>query len=305
VDKPVVIVNPRSGGGLNERRWASVVGPLSDGLGAFDTRFTEAPGHARTLAREEALAGRGLVVALGGDGTISEVADGLVSAGGQAELGIIPRGTGGDFRRSLGLENELSKAAERVRRSKPRPVDIGRATFVARDGGQASRHFINVASVGFSSVVAERSNQASKRLGGKVSFLAAVARSLLTYDNAEVAVAVDDGEARRMTLLLAAVGNGCFFGGGMKICPEALLDDGFFDLVTVGDLGRLEVLAKIHRIYSGNHLSMPEVRSVRCSRLQMAAADAKALIPLEIDGETPGFLPARFEMLKSALRLRA
>jgi diacylglycerol kinase family enzyme len=161
-----------------------------------------------------------------------------------------------------------------------------------------------VTSVGFSSVVARRANQGSKRLGGRVSFLSAVVNSLLTYDNAEVSVSVDGGEVQRMTLLLAAVGNGRFFGGGMKICPEAILDDGYFDLVTVGDLGRLAVLAKIHRIYSGNHLSMKEVRSVRCRHLRLAPADPKAEIPLEIDGETPGRLPAKFEILPSALRLR-
>ena len=90
----------------------------------------------------------------------------------------------------------------------------------------------------------------------------------------------------------------------MKICPEAVLDDGHFDFVTVGDLGRLQVLAKIHRIYSGNHLSMKEVRSVRCRRLRLAPADPQAEIPVEIDGETPGRLPAKFEILEGALRLR-
>jgi YegS/Rv2252/BmrU family lipid kinase len=305
VDKPVVIVNPRSGGGISEKRWAGVVAVLTEGLGAFDTRFTEAPGHARTIAHDESKAGRPLVVALGGDGTISEVADGVVAAGGQAEMGIIPRGTGGDFRRSLDIENELFAAAQRVRKSKARKVDVGRIHFVDHQGNQATRHFVNVTSLGFSSVVAERANRKSKRLGGRVSFLSAVVQSLLTYNNAEVAISIDGGEARRMTLLLAAVGNGRFFGGGMKICPEAMLDDGHFDLVTVGDLGRLEVLAKIHRIYSGNHLSMQEVKSVRCRQLQISPADAKDDIPVEIDGETPGRLPARFEILEGALRLRS
>jgi YegS/Rv2252/BmrU family lipid kinase len=304
VDKPVVIVNPRSGGGLSEKRWAGMVGAVSDGLGIFDTRFTEAGGHARTIAMEEAKAGRKLIVAMGGDGTISEVADGLVAAGGEVEMGIIPRGTGGDFRRSLGVENKIHAAAEHVRKSKARKVDVGRVSFVNHRGEASSRHFLNVTSVGFSSVVAQRANDGSKRLGGRVSFLSAVVGSLLTYDNAEVTVSVDEGEPRRMTLLLAAVGNGRFFGGGMKICPEAILDDGFFDLVTVGDLGRLEVLAKIHRIYSGNHLSMKEVEQVRCRRLRLAPADPAAEIPLEIDGETPGRLPARFEILQGALRLR-
>jgi YegS/Rv2252/BmrU family lipid kinase len=305
VNKPVVIVNPRSGGGLSEKRWASVVGALTDGLGAFDTRFTEHAGHARTLAHDEAKTGRGLVVALGGDGTISEVADGLVAAGGRTEMGIIPRGTGGDFRRTLGIENELFKAAERVRKSLPRSVDVGRIRYIAHGGNESTRHFINVASFGFSSVVAQRANDSSKRLGGRISFLSAVVRSLLTYDNAEVTVSVDGGEARRMTVLLAAVGNGRFFGGGMKICPEAMLDDGSLDLVAVGDLGRLEVLAKIHRIYSGEHLAMKEVRAVRCRHLRVAPADSATVIPVEIDGETPGRLPASFEILEGALRLRA
>jgi YegS/Rv2252/BmrU family lipid kinase len=301
----VVIVNPRSGGGLSEKGWAGLVGPLGEGLGAFDARFTERPGHARTIAYEEASAGRKLVIAFGGDGTISEVADGLVAAGGKTEFGVIPRGTGGDFRRSLGIENRILAAAEHVRKSIPRRVDVGRASYIDHDGKVAARHFVNVTSVGFSSVVAERANRGSKRLGGRVSFLSAVVRSLVTYDNADVMVSVDGAEARHMTILLAAIGNGRFFGGGMQICPEALLDDGHFDFVTVGDLGRFEVLAKIHRIYSGNHLSMKEVRQTRCKRLHVAPVDSKAEIPLEIDGETPGRLPASFEIIKGALRLRA
>jgi diacylglycerol kinase family enzyme len=222
VDKPVVIVNPRSGGGLSEKRWAGLLGPLTDGLGAFDTRFTEARGHARTLAHDEAKAGRGLVVALGGDGTISEVADGLVAAGSRTEMGIIPRGTGGDFRRTLGIENELFAAAERVRKSLPRKVDVGRIRYITHTGAEATRHFINVASFGFSSVVAQRANDSSKRLGGRISFLSAVARSLLTYDNAEVTMSVDGGEARRMTVLLAAVGNGRFFGVASTWWPSGI-----------------------------------------------------------------------------------
>lgn len=303
VDKPVVIVNPRSGGGLSQKRWAALVGPLSDGLGPFEARFTERPGHARVIAHDEAMAGRKLVIACGGDGTISEVADGLVEAGGDAELGVIPRGTGGDFCRGLGIGKGVFAAAERVRTSAPRRLDVGRVTFCDRDGEERSRHFVNVASVGFSSVVAERANRSSKRLGGRLSFLSAVISSLATYDNAEVLVAVDGREARRTTMLLAAVGNGRFFGGGMKICPEAVLDDAHFDFVVVGDLGRAKVVAKIHRIYSGHHLTMPEVQQVRCRKLCLTPVDGKA-IPIEIDGETPGRLPATFAILPGALRLR-
>ncbi len=303
--KPVVIVNPRSGAGLSDKRWAGLVGVLTDGLGPFDTRFTERSGHAREIAREEAAAGRALVVACGGDGTISEVTDGVLSSGvGGVEVGIIPRGTGGDLRRTLDLPQDLGAAARHVRVSPARPVDAGRVTFVSHDGGTATQHFVNVASFGFSSAVALKANTSSKRLGAKASFLGITIRSLFTYDNAEILVSVDGGEKQRHTVLLGAVGNARSFGGGMKICPDALLDDGAFDLVIVGDLGRLDVLRKLGRIYAGTHLTIPQVSTARARVVRVEPADPAAVIPLELDGETPGRLPATFEILPGALRLR-
>jgi diacylglycerol kinase (ATP) len=302
--KPVVIVNPRSGGGLSDKRWAKLVGPISDGLGPFDTRFTEARGDGRRISREEAQAGRPLVIALGGDGTISEVADGLLDAGGGPALGIIPRGTGGDFRRALDLPQDLGAAARLIRDGQLRTIDAGRVTFTGHDGQPITQHFVNVASFGFSSDVATRANGSSKRLGAKVAFLGATLKSLAVYQNTEIEVAVDGGPRKRLTVLLGAVGNGRFFGGGMKICPEAVLDNGRLDLVTVGDLGRFEVLAKIHRIFSGTHLSIPEVQSARVRTVEVWPADPAQEIPLEVDGETPGRLPAKFEVVPGALKLR-
>jgi YegS/Rv2252/BmrU family lipid kinase len=305
VQRPLIIVNPRSGGGLSQRRWAALVGPITDGLGPIDARFTESKGDGRRIAHEEAAAGRRLIVAMGGDGTISEVADGILAAGGTSELGIIPRGTGGDFRRTLDLADDPGEASRRIRDTPARLVDAGRVSFVADDGSLAERHFVNVVSFGFSSDVARRANTSSKRLGGRVAFLAATVRSLVSYDNADVLVSIDDQPERRMSVLLAAVGNGRFFGGGMKICPEALLDDGLLDLVIVGNLGRAGVMANIHRIYSGMHLTMKEVQGARVRRLKVAPVDRQAKIPLEVDGETPGHLPASFELLRGALRVRA
>jgi diacylglycerol kinase family enzyme len=178
-------------------------------------------------------------------------------------------------------------------------------SFVADDGSRAERHFINVVSLGFSSDVARRANASSKWLGGRAAFLSATVRSLVGYDNVDVVLSIDGQPERRMNLLLAAVGNGRFFGGGMKICPEALLDDGLFDLVTVGNLGRAGVMFNIHRIYSGNHLTMKEVQGSRVRRMTVAPADREAKIPIEVDGETPGHLPASFELLPAALRVRA
>jgi diacylglycerol kinase (ATP) len=302
--KPVLIVNPKSGGGISERRWAALVPPLTDGLGAFDTRFTEAVGDGRRLAREEAAAGRQLVVAFGGDGTISEVADGILAAGQRCAMGIIPRGTGGDFRRTVDVPGDIGKAAQHLRAAPAHQIDVGRATYTTEDGGRASRHFINMASFGFSADAARRANGSSKVLGAKLSFLGATLGSLLGYDNIEVTISVDGGEPRRQTTLLGAIGNGCFFGGGMKISPQSCLDDGLLDLVVIGDVTRGYVVRKLSMIYGGNHLALPPVSSSRARSITVAPVPGSPKIPIELDGETPGYLPATFEIVPQAITLR-
>jgi len=302
--KPVVIVNPRSGGGLSDRRWAALVAPLTDGLGPFDTRFTERRGDGKRLAEEEANAGRTLVVAFGGDGTISEVVDGLVAAGRDTQLGVIPRGTGGDFRRSVCLPDKILEAARHIQATPARRIDVGRATFVGEGGQPTSRCFVNVASFGFSADVASRANRSSKKLGARLSFLGATMSSLVRYENVEVMIRVDGGEARRHTVLLGAIGNGCFFGGGMKICPNGSLEDGILDLVVVGDLGRLGVITKIGSLYEGTHIHLEQVSSVKARKVQVEPVNGSAPIPIELDGETPGHLPATFEVLPGVLPLR-
>ena len=306
LDRPLVIVNPRSGRGLTESRWARLRAALTDGLGELDSAFTSGPRDAAAVARREAEAGRRLIVAMGGDGTVSEVADGILTAGAGArtELALIPRGTGGDFRRTLDLPHDVAEAGRRIREGTPRLIDAGRATFRGHDGQTETRHFVNVASFGFSSAVATRANASSKRLGGRIAFLSATVGTLFSYDNTDVWITADQGERERRRVLLAALGNGQFFGGGMKICPEAALDDGLFDLITVGDFSRTEVLTNVGRLYSGTHLELDEVSSARVRRLQVEPVEADALIPVELDGETPGHLPAIFEILPGALHVR-
>jgi YegS/Rv2252/BmrU family lipid kinase len=300
---PVIIANPRSGGGVAEDQWVRVAGPLTDGLGPCDVRFTEHAGHATQIAHEEARGGRGLVVAFGGDGTINEVANGLVAAGGKATLGIIPRGTGGDLRRSLDLPRDVHAAARRIRDGNDRRIDLGRVVFLT-DDGPATRHFVNVASFGFSAAVATRANRGSKRLGAKASFLGATLSTLLSYDNVDVSIRFDGGEPVRRTVRLGAVGNARFFGGGMQICPGARLDSGTLQTVLVGDLGPFAVAAKLHRLFAGTHLTMPQVESRDVRHLEVASADPAHVVPVELDGETPGRLPATFEVLPGALTLR-
>ncbi|MEP6654075.1 MAG: diacylglycerol kinase family protein [Myxococcales bacterium] len=303
-----VIVNPKAGGGISQKKWARLVGAVSAGLGELEVRFTDARGHATEIAREAAQGGRRLVVAFGGDGTISEVAAGLLAAhqagAPQSELGIIPRGTGGDFRRTLGLPTDITKAAQRIRDSAAHVIDAGRVQFTTPEGNLATRTFVNVASFGFSSTVAARANSASKALGAKAAFLGATVRTLMNYENADVMLELDGAAPIRRTVMLAAVGNGRFFGGGMKICPDAKLDSGALSLVIVGDLSKAKTLANIPRLFAGTHLALDEVRATTIHTLRATPADPSQRIPIELDGETPGYLPATFEVLPGVLPVR-
>jgi diacylglycerol kinase (ATP) len=144
----------------------------------------------------------------------------------------------------------------------------------------------------------------AKRLGGKLAFLSATVRTLATYDNTDIWLAVDGGERTRRRVRMAAVGNGRFFGGGMKICPQAKLDNGSLDLVVVGDMSRLDVLVNVRKLYDGTHLSLEDVSNSTLRKLEATPVEADALVPIELDGETPGRLPATFQVVPGALRVR-
>jgi len=305
--KPVIIVNPKAGG-LGHNAWAKMVAPITDVLGPFDVRYTAYAGHATELARAESESRRRhLVIAAGGDGTINEVVSGLVSAPSRPgpALGIIPRGTGGDFRRCLQLSRNVAEAAARIKTAKERTIDVGLATMTASDGQQIVRPFINVASFGFSAEVARRANTSTKRFGAKASFVGATLRTLLSQDNVDVSIRINDQQPQRRTVLMAAFGNGQYFGGGMHICPEAELDDGQLDFVLVGDLSRGDILLKGHRLFAGTHTQLSAVSAAKVTQVRVDPVDPREKIPVEVDGETPGFLPATFTLQPRALRLRA
>ena len=306
--RPLLIINPKAGGGLGEKRAARVIAAVATGLGEVDVRYTDAQGHASEIAREEALAGRGLLVAVGGDGTVSEIANGLLHAVAEGapmpELGIVPRGTGGDFRRTLDLPLDVVEAASHIRERAARAVDAGRATYTTATGATETRHFVNVASFGFSSTVASRANESSKAFGPKAAYLGATIRTLVGYENQEIELQLDDAAPFRRTLLLGAVGNGRYFGGGMQICPEAALDSGKFSFVAVGDMGKLKVVRNLNRLFKGTHLALEEVASTPARLVRARPVAPGKIIPVELDGESPGRLPATFEVLPFALRIR-
>lgn len=304
----VVVVNPRSAGGKTEKRWPQLREIIHEAYGPFEAKFTRATGDATALTREALRGGAELVVALGGDGTINEVIngffDGETPIAPAAAFGVLPAGTGGDFIKTLGTSRDIRAAAEQLRRAQPRAIDVGRLTFVDHAGKRQVRHFINIASFGISGLVDRLVNESSKALGGTVSFATATLKAGLKYKNATVRLVLDGGAPREGKVYNVAVANGRYFGGGMKVAPEAILDDGLFDVVTMGDFGFADLVLRGLDIYSGKHIKNPKVTVHRARKVEAQALDGSEVL-LDVDGEQPGRLPATFELLSGGLRVRA
>lgn len=310
---PLVIVNPKSAAGATQTNWAGVASDLRVHFGPFQVAFTKRIGDGTILARQAAERGRRLIIACGGDGTVNEVANGILGSGNEdAEMGILPSGTGGDFRRTLGLSNEPREAARQLRRGGTRRIDVGRVTFLSHRGEELTRYFLNVASFGLSASINARvkTNTFFKwlpfggMLRGRANFAYSTLQEVLEPQYRNVVVSLDDRPAAALRTLNFCVCNARFFGGGMKIAPEAKIDDGNFDIVNIGDIKTARILLNGYRLYNGSHTDLPEVKSTLAARVTVAPAEENETINIETDGELPGKLPATFEILPKALKFR-
>lgn len=310
---PLVIVNPESASGTTGKAWPHIASDLRTHFGSFAVAFTERSGQGIDLASEAARSGVELIVACGGDGTISEVANGILSSGKDVELGILPSGTGGDFRRTLEIPAQSRNAARMLREGRTRRIDVGRVTFIDHDGRDANRYFLGVASCGMSTHVIERVKSGGPDwlpdntpawLGGRISFGAALLHTAARSDRSRLAVQLDDSHERHLTVANLCIANARYFGGGMKIAPDAKLTDGRLDVVSIGDLSALKILSSAPRLYLGSHLSMPEVSHALARKVYVRAANKNENIGIEVDGELPGRLPATFQVIPEALRVR-
>ena len=243
--------------------------------------------------------GASLVVAVGGDGTVNEVAQGLAGRDG-VELAVIPRGTGWDFARTYGIPRRLEDAVAVARDGRGRAIDLGRAHYRAWDGSEGEAYFTNIASAGMSGAIAKRANETSKALGGKASYLWATFAVFARWRNDEVRVTVDS-KRRVGRMHDVVVANGRYIAGGMMICPEAEPDDGLFDVLLIGDLTKRDLLLTLPKTYRGRHLPHPKAELLRGARAEVDAAEP---LPIELDGEQPGTTPVQFEIVPQALRLR-
>jgi YegS/Rv2252/BmrU family lipid kinase len=229
---------------------------------------------------------------------VNEVANGV--AGRDVELAVIPRGTGWDFARSFGIPHKLDLALQAALNGRARAADLGRATYRGWDGAEATTYFANVASAGMSGAIAQRANDTTKALGGKVSYAWATFAVFAKWQNSELRLTVDE-ETRSGRMHDVVVANGTTFGGGMRICPDAAPDDGLLDVLTIGDLTKGDLLRTLPKTYRGAHLPHPKAELLRGKAVTVDADDA---LPVQLDGEQPGTTPARFEAVPHALRVR-
>ena len=306
---PHLIVNPASAAGRTGRHFDAIARTVRQAVGEFEFSFTRARGDGTLLAREVAGQGATLVVAVGGDGTASEVVDGLLSPPGadwphRPAFGLIPRGSGGDLRRSLGIPSDLRGAAAVLSVAAERTLDAGRLEFTGHDGRTRVRHFANVAGFGISGRVVEKAERLGKALGGRLTFSLAAARALVGWRDQRVRWRVDGGPWREEQLTSLAVCNGRYFGGGMAVAPKARLDDGLFEVTVWQGLGLSDFILKRGMLYDGTHVRLANTRTLQAAVIEAEPVD-KAPVLLDVDGEQPGRLPAKFAILPGALRVRA
>lgn len=308
---PLVIVNPKSASGSTREKWSATASDFRAHFGAFSVAFTKGPGDGIEIAEKAAVSGRRFIIACGGDGTINEVANGILRSGKDVELGVLPSGTGGDFRRTLGLPRSNRAAAAALRDGETRLMDVGKVTFQDFNGDPVTRYFLNVSSVGLAASVIKRVKSATafdwlpvEAIRGKANFAVSTLQEVLDLDPVTVRVRFDGGDEKTVQTIALCIANSRYFGGGMMIAPDAKINDGLLDVINIGNISTARILLNGYSLYRGTHQELTEVKSTQARKIEVSALDPSREILLETDGELPGKLPASYEIVPNAVRVR-
>ncbi|MEO0073583.1 MAG: diacylglycerol kinase family protein [candidate division WOR-3 bacterium] len=269
--------------------------------GEFPVFWSERPGHATELARKAVQDGFETVVAIGGDGTFREVATSL--AGSTCALGLVPTGSGNDLCRTLGISEDVRLASRVALNGRLRPMDVAEMEMVA-EGFSEKLCFVNAAGFGFDATVVAEAMQV-KGLRGLPLYLVAVFRALMRLECPEVKLETTSGSVWSQSVLLVAVANGRFYGGGMRIAPDAEPDDGQLDICVIDRANRFRVLTCLQRFINGSHGILPEVRFLRCATMELSTEQP---LPMQVDGDLLPSVPApvtcRISVRRHALQVR-
>jgi diacylglycerol kinase (ATP) len=295
MDQPIlkkitVLVNPKAGRGDSGRRLPELEkAGLRFGL-SVDLRFTEYPGHARKLAAEALAEGSKRLLVMGGDGTISDVADVLSDS--DVTIGIIPAGTGNDIARSLGIiPGDIIEAFGRIVKGDTISFDVG----LERVSG---RRFVSFVGCGFPAIVAEEANR-MKFMKGRAVFFLSLYKAVTKLKGIPLALTLD-GQRNEMICTSIMIQNTPFTGGGLKVAPGAEINDGFLDVVVVGEIGRLELMRNFPKLYSGRHLDHPAFRLMKGKHITVELPENQLV---SYDGETDRADRLEIEVKPGAIRL--
>jgi len=305
--KTIVIVNPQAGNGRTEKIWPNIESALEKSIGSFEVLQTTCRGDATDLSRRILKEDSARIVAVGGDGHLNEVLNGFIEndlpVNAESRLSFVMTGTGCDFQRSLGISGKWQNAVAELKDAKVRKIDVGKVTYTAADKTQKIRYFDNIASFGLSGAVDHCLEHSRLRdyLGGSPLFLWATIKTVFTHPNQSIRFRIDDGPEEEICSRLGLLANGRYFGGAMHAAPEAELDDGLLDLLMLKEISVAKFLWHLPKIYKGTHLKIPEIFF---QKVRKFTAESSEQVILDIDGESPGYLAATFEVLPKILNLQ-
>lgn len=303
---PSFVINPKAGGGRIVKDWPYLRARLESVLGPIHALFTRHGGHAQELTRHMLRGDADLIVAIGGDGTLNEVVNGLILNDKLIREGThfayVPYGTGGDFQRMLRMPNDFREIADVLASRRVVSVDVGRADLHNHRGYPIERYFLNMVSFGMGGEVAVRAKSAPFRwLGGKPAFFAATLWTALRYRGRIVQVSIDGGEpGDETTITNYAIGNGRYHGGGMHPCPQAVMTDGVLELTEIRYLSLPALIRGMRVLYSDN---VYKHKKVSHARAPVVEAQAFSETSVEVDGEAIGVLPLRVGLMPRILPL--
>ncbi len=305
--KTHVIVNPASAKGQTLRRWAQMKEGIRHFIREFKVEFTEEPFQATAMARSALRDGTDLVIGVGGDGTMNEIANGFYEEARlinpEASLGIVPSGSGCDLTRTLKIPSRLEGAMHIITEAPTQTIDVGRVGFLDAAGRPAERVFLNVADCGGGGEGCHKVNE--RRLERKASsYVRCLVETMAHYKAKKVRIRIDGREVPHGEYLIGAVANGRVFGKGMKIAPDAQLDDGLFDTVLVKGMRFLEFCRQGWKLMNGSHVRYHKVSVIRGRRVEAEPEPGQPPVMLEFDGEPLGTLPAVFTLIPRSLPIK-
>lgn len=305
--KVCFIANPHAGRGRLMRDWPAIEASLGKYFKNFKVCFTQKKGDGAHLTRQALEEGFGLVVAVGGDGTLNECLNGFIRDDQpikpRSALGLLPLGRGSDLARFLKIPHQPAEALSYLFHAKARPFDVGKVTYTDFGGRKKSRYFINIAGAGICAHVDNWVNKTPGFWGARLSYLYSTLRSLLEYSPQRVFYSFGD-QRHDQKLLMMIVANGGYFGSGMHVAPHARIDDGLFNVSVVRAMGIGKMITELSTLYSGDYLKSREVHSFSTHRIQVKPVSGSNPLMIEMDGDTVGKIPATFELLPRLIRFK-